>query len=87
MTTLNVNEQISHVVDKIITFLMIDLQIGKDFKDFAQFDAKYISQEEKRSCTLTYLYSRKIGGKTMFDYYADKHLNLDRKSTRLNSSH
>lgn len=78
MTTLNINEQISQVVDKITTFLMIDLQIGKDFKDFAQFDAKYISQEEKRSRTLTYLYSRKIGGKTMFDYYADKHLNLSK---------
>lgn len=76
MTTLNINERISQIIDNITTFLMIDIQTGKDFKDFAQFDAKYISEDEKRSRTLTYLYSRKIGGKSMFDYYTDKHLNL-----------
>jgi hypothetical protein len=72
----NTNTLILEVIDKIMLFLQKDVGISKDFNDFAQFNVKNLSDDEKRSRTLMYLYSRKISGKSIFDYYLSKTLNL-----------
>lgn len=78
MAIVNINELILQVIDNIMSFLTLDMQTQRDFTDFAQFDARYLSVDEKRSRTLTYLYSRKILEKNMFDYYISKHSNLSK---------
>ena len=79
MTITDTNSLMVQITDKFTNFLLNDLQISKDFKEFAKFDARPLSLDEKRSRNLTYLYTRKISGKYVFDYFLNKTLNLAQK--------
>lgn len=79
MQIIDTNILIPQIIDKIMDFLIKDVGISKDFLDFSQFNLKNLSQDEKRARTLTYLYSRRISGKSVFDYYLSKNLNLIQK--------
>ena len=77
------NNLILQVTDKIAYFLTNDIQTGKDFQAFSHITEKKLSDEEIRNRALTYLYTRKISGKSMFDYYLSKTLNLAQKEIKV----
>lgn len=79
MQIIDTNVLINQIIDKIMNFLTEDVGLRKDFLDFSQFEVKKLTQDEKRARTLTYLYSRKISGKSVYDYYLSKNLNLIQK--------
>lgn len=79
MQIIDTNVLIPQIIDKIMGFLTHDAGLSKDFLDFTQFNVKSLSQDEKRARTLTYLYSRRVSGKSVFDYYLSKNLNLIQK--------
>ena len=72
MQIIDTNVLIPQIIDKIMGFLTHDAGLSQDFLDFTQFNVKSLSQDEKRARTLTYLYSRRVSGKSVFDYYLSK---------------
>lgn len=83
MATTDTNILIFQVIDKITNFLIRDNQIGKNFREFSQTEFKNVPQDELRSRTLTYLFSRKIGQKTVFDFYREKNTNLSAEEYKI----
>lgn len=79
MQIIDTNVLIPQIIDKIMNFLSTDTGLSKDFLDFTQFDIKNLSHDEKRARTLSYLYLRRVSGKSVFDYYLAKNLNLIQK--------
>lgn len=79
MQIIDTNVLIPQIIDKIMDFLSHDVGLRKDFFDFTQFEAKKLSQDEKRARTLMYLSSRRVSGKSIYDYYLSKNLNLVQK--------
>ncbi len=79
MQIINTNVLINQIIDKIMNFLSDDVGLSRDFIDFTQFDVKKLTQDEKRARTLTYISSRKVSGKSVYDYYLSKKLNLIQK--------
>ncbi|MGN0015486.1 MAG: SEC-C metal-binding domain-containing protein [Candidatus Gastranaerophilaceae bacterium] len=77
MTITDNSTKIFHVIDKISNFLIRDLNVGKDFRNFSQVEFKSIPQEELRSRTLSYLFSRKISGKSVFDFIEENNFSTD----------
>ncbi len=73
------NTLINQLTDKLTAFLLHDMQTGKDFRNITHIEDRNISLEEKRSRTLSYLYTRLISGKSMIEYYMSKTLNLAQK--------
>ena len=63
MQIIDTNVLIPQIIDKIMDFLCHDVGLRKDFLDFTQFEAKKLSQDEKRARTLMYLSSRRVSGK------------------------
>ena len=76
MQILDTNILITQIIDKIMDFLSRDAGLSKDFLNFTQFEIKKLSQDEKRARTLMYLSSRRVSGKSVYDYYLSKNLNL-----------
>lgn len=76
MTITGTNALIFQVIDKISNFLIKDSQIGKDFRNFSQVEYKSVPQDELRNRTLTYLFSRKINHKSVFDFFEEKVISI-----------
>lgn len=76
MQIMDTNVLITAIIDKMTDFLIQDAGLSKDFLDFSQFNIKKLSQDEKRVRTLMYLSSRRVSGKSVYDYYLSKNLNL-----------
>ena len=83
MTITDTKDLMIQMTDKLTAFLLYDMQISKDFKEFSQIETKYLSPDEKRSRTLSYLYTRKISGKSVFDYYLSRAKYLAQKEIKI----
>lgn len=76
MTVSETNSLILNAIDKIARFLISNPHIGKDFREFSQVEYKNVPTEELRNRTLTYLFSRRISHKSVFDFYIENAVNL-----------
>lgn len=76
MTVSETNSLLLNVIDNIAKFLISNPQIGKDFREFSQVQFKNVPTEELRSRTLTYLFSRKVNHKSLFDFYIENNMHL-----------
>ena len=71
---------ITEITDKLIDFMSNDPDIKDDYEDFTlTIGAKKLPREEIRSRTITYIFTRQLQNKSVFDIFLEKYKNLTKK--------
>ena len=71
---------IADITDKLIDFMTSEPDIKEDYEDFTlTIAAKQLSREEVRARTITYLFTRQLQNKSVFDIFLEKQRNLTDK--------
>jgi len=76
-TIIDETHLITAVTDKLIDFMTSDPEIKDDYEDFTlTIAAKKLSKEELRSRTITYIFTRQLQHKSIFEIFLDRCNNL-----------
>lgn len=68
---------ITNITDKLIDFMTSEPDIKEDYEDFTlTIAAKQLSREEVRSRTITYLFTRQLQNRSVFDIFLEKQKDL-----------
>ena len=71
---------ITVITDKLIDFMSNDPDIKEDYEDFTlTIGAKKLPREEIRSRTITYIFTRQLQNKSIFDIFLEKCTNLTKQ--------
>lgn len=76
-TVIDESNLITNLTDKLIEFMSNDPEIKDDYEDFTlTIGAKKLPREELRARTITYIFTRQLQNKSVFDFFLEKSKNL-----------